>query len=74
MFRKRRSGEGSGRDQVDHLLAQDTPLDEGEQERIIQDFEEMQLQNSRMWRRTFGAGEPGMHHRSSTELQASRQP
>lgn len=55
MFRKRNSGSGDGAE-VEQLLQQDTPLDESEQERIVQEFEEMQLQNSRLWRRMFGAG------------------
>jgi hypothetical protein len=61
MFRKRNSGSGDGAE-VEHLLQQDTPLDEAEQEQIVQEFEEMQLWNSRMWRRTFGTGGASVGH------------
>ena len=59
MFRKRGGASQDGTQQVDELLKQDAPLDEGEQERVVQEFEEMQLQNTRLWRRTFGAGGRG---------------
>jgi hypothetical protein len=63
MFRKRGGASQDGRQQVDELLQQDAPLDEGEQERVVQEFEEMQLQNTRMWRRTFAAGGRGQRLR-----------
>jgi hypothetical protein len=55
LFRKRGGASQDGK-QVDELLQQDAPLDEHEQESIVQEFEEMQLQNTRLWRHTFGAG------------------
>ena len=36
--------------EVDSTLAQDGPLDEDEQKRLIQDFEDIQLSNTRSWR------------------------
>ena len=69
MFRKRVGASQDGT-AVEELLHQDTPLDESEQERIVEEFEEMQLQNMRLWRRTFGAGKlrEQLPHTSTTAL------
>ncbi|GAX84250.1 hypothetical protein CEUSTIGMA_g11673.t1 [Chlamydomonas eustigma] len=40
---------------VDQTLSQAGPLDTDEQERVIQEFEDIQLRNSRTWRICFGA-------------------
>lgn len=41
---------------IEEMLAQQEPLDEAEQERIISEFEEMQLAQARTFRALFGAG------------------